>query len=143
MSKVNPENPKNIPDRYDLRPSDFTVVGSVISIREAFEIYKEEAIYNIEQEERIKFEEEQEKLRLEQAENQGEGEGDHDNQESHHSEQNSDLHKHNDDHKYMTENSFLDRLKEMKSGSPSPIKKSKKAPVRTPPEESSNSENSD
>lgn len=139
-SILHKDNLKQIPEKYDLRDSDFGADGVVITIAEASEKYKEEAIRNIEEEERRKLEEEEAKRRAEE----GEGEGDQDSQQDPSPDQpspdkngDSDLKKstEDDDKKFMTEESFLERIKEIRhEGSPS--KRNKRTAREEPAEDS-------
>lgn len=143
--------------RYDLRPSDFNEEGSIISIREAFEKYQEEAIKNIEEEERRKIEEEEAKRKAEQEaegdqEGEGEEEGEADNQEEevneHVQEKESTPKKETNEadeelkKNFMSEESFLERLKDMK-GSPGKRKKNPKMKTINSPQHSNSSEESE
>lgn len=135
-STLHKDNLKQIPDKYDLRDSDFGADGGVITIAEASEMYRDEAIRNIEEEEARKLEQEEAQRRAE------EGEGDQAEPEQH-SQQDPSQDQHSpdkngdsdpksnteddDNNKFMTEESFLERIKEIRhEGSPS--KRNKKAP---------------
>lgn len=149
-SKIDKETTKEMDEKYDLRESDFDEKGVVITVKEAYEKYKEEAIRNIEEEERRKLEEEEEKRRLEEGEGEGEQEGmSQENREAPPANTEGPRHRRRetkeDERKFMTEESFLDKLKEMKNGGNlSPLQKhAKEKKVQSPQPNSSNSGNSD
>jgi len=136
-SALHKDNLKQIPDKYDLRDSDFGASGGVITIAEASEMYRDEAIRNIEEEEARKLEQEEAQRQAE------EGEGDQEepeqdaqqdpSQDQHLPDENGGSdpksNTEDDDNKFMTEESFLERIKEIRhEGSPS--KRNKKVPSK-------------
>ena len=126
-----------------MRDSDFDTNGVVITVSEAYEKYKEEAIRNIEAEERRKIEEEEEKRRIEEDKMKEEAE-DGKQSENPYLNQSNNKEGEEKEQKFMTEESFLDRIKEMRNGgSPSAKNKDKKSKKHSSPKQvSSNSDNS-
>lgn len=111
-----------VPEKYDLRDSDFPN-GVAISIKDATTLYQDEAIRNIEEEERRKFEEEEAKRKAEE----GEGEGEKEPENSPSKDRTSPVKPPGEDNKrFMTEESFLERIHEIKKGSPKNKKKKNK-----------------
>ena len=142
-------DPKFNDERLDLRDSDFDEEGRIISLKEAFEKYREEAIKNIEEEEQRKIQEEEEKRRLEEekAEKSVKEEEEQEPQSKSSSDEKSeskeDSNEQQENNQFMTENSFLARIKEMQTGSPSPINKKKKAQPQISLEDQDSSKSSE
>jgi len=144
--KINIDDASKISDRYDLRASDFDTEGTAISIQDALTLYQDEVIKNIEEEERRKIDEEMEEKRIAEENLEKEKEINEQLDKSQlpiHNESSaieSQSQAEGENNEFMSENSFIQKVKEINSGNPKePQIKQEKSPIK----QSSSSEDSD
>mmetsp|Transcript_15981 Transcript_15981/g.18540 ORF Transcript_15981/g.18540 Transcript_15981/m.18540 type:complete len:208 (-) Transcript_15981:945-1568(-) len=116
--ELNIDKPPKTAEHFDLRDSDFNPDGTIISIEEALERYREEALINKEAEE-CRLQEEEERKRKEQeeleAQNEQSPDKNSDSKRSQPNEQSSNQENEDENKHFMSEQSFLAKLQDMKN----------------------------